>query len=80
MYCANYYLCILYPMSILTRKRRRSDALQDDAEEHQEENRGAGTDTDGDDAEQSGAEAGDVSDEVARKQRDAFKEEQYESA
>lgn len=73
-----------YPMSILTRKRRRSEAFQEEAEEQQEGHRGAddGSDNGGDDGEGSMLGIGDVSDERTKKERevwDAFREEQYES-
>ena len=68
-------------MSILTRKRRRSEAFHDEAEEQQERTQDAadGSDNGGDDGATSVAE---VSEERAKKERevwDAFREEQYES-
>ena len=71
-------------MSILTRKRRRSEAFQEEAEEQQEGHRGAedGSDNGDDDGEGSMVDTGDVSDERTKKERevwDAFREEQYES-
>lgn len=68
-----------YPMSILTRKRRRSEAFHDEAEEQQEEHQDAADGSDNGDGATSVAE---VSEERAKKERevwDAFREEQYES-
>ncbi|TFY68066.1 hypothetical protein EVJ58_g1223 [Rhodofomes roseus] len=71
-------------MSVLTRKRRRSEAFQDDEEQQHEEQVEAEDQSEAeaqDDDAGSVAEKGDAPDERAKKERevwDAFREEQYE--
>ncbi|KAH9925299.1 uncharacterized protein B0H18DRAFT_1009544 [Fomitopsis serialis] len=71
-------------MSILTRKRRRSEAFQEDEESHHSEQPVAGEQSEveaQDGVEESVAEKDDAPDERAKKERevwDAFREEQYE--